>query len=124
MANARHLFATSKKRKRAGDGKAPVATANARAPADTLVTQHACMLELQALLFSCPYTLEQWMHEVLLCVAAAARAPEPVRKAATSALGHFRTNQAATSPLPLRDRLPEDVWDSIQGVASTSTYFV
>jgi hypothetical protein len=94
--------------------------------ADTawLTAQHACVLALQALLLSCPYQIEDWMHDVLLALTVAAHAPDPVKKAATQTLGQFRQNHSATSALPLKERLPESVWESIQDVASTSTYFV
>lgn len=92
--------------------------------ATSLTAQHACVLALQALLLSCPYDIEEWMHDVLLALTVAARAPDPVKKAATQTLGQFRQNHTATSALPLKERLPESVWDSIQDVASTSTYFV
>jgi Domain of unknown function (DUF3437) len=123
VAAAARLFPQRRKRRRGSNGGSGAAAATPEAP-PPLVERHACALELQALLLSCPYSVAGWMHEVLLCVAAAARAPDPVKKAATGAIGEFRRNQAATSPLPLRDRLPEAVWEAIQGVASTSSYFV
>jgi hypothetical protein len=85
---------------------------------------HACVLELQALVASSPYEIKEWMYEVLLALTVAARAPEPIKQAATEALGAFRQSHKDMSPLPLKERLPETVWDSIQGVASSSSYFV
>jgi Domain of unknown function (DUF3437) len=110
VAEADKLFRT--KRKRAAGAAPPV------------VAQHACALALNALLMSSPYTLQEWMDDVLLTLTRAARAPPPVRGAATGALAEFRKNHAATSQLPLRLRLREDVWESIQDVASHSSYFV
>lgn len=54
----------------------------------------------------------------------AARAADMVKRAATETLGEFRQSQAAMAALPLKERLPAAVWDAIQDVASTSTYFV
>jgi hypothetical protein len=85
---------------------------------------HACVLALQALLASSPYEIREWMHEVLLALTVAARAPEPIKQAATEALGDFRQSHKDMSALPLKDRLPERVWESIQDVASSSSYFV
>jgi Domain of unknown function (DUF3437) len=110
VVEAAQLFRTKRKR--------------ATSAAPLVVAQHACALALNALLMSSPYTLREWMDDVLLALARAARAPPPVRGAATSALAEFRKNHGATSQLPLRQRLREDVWDSIQDVASSSSYFV
>eukprot|EP00892_Ulva_mutabilis_P003225 jgi/Ulvmu1/12903/UM098_0091.1 len=92
-------------------------------PESTVMTQHSCVIRLAALLSSSPYTICDWMDEVLMMIARAARRPAPVRTAATAALGEFRKTHETSESEPLKERLKPEIWEGIMDVTLQTSYF-
>lgn len=87
-------------------------------------TRHGLVLGLKAFILSFPYDVPRWMPAVLMSLVSMADQPQPIKTTVSRALGEFRRTHEESSLQECRDFFDNDQWDAIQGVASTTNYFV